>query len=98
KHVDLVHDVDLVTRADGSVAHRFDDLAHVIHAGVAGSVHLDHVDMTALGDSDARLTLATRVDGGATLPIRPDTVERLGDQARGGRLAHPAHAGHQEGM
>jgi hypothetical protein len=39
-----------------------------------------------------------QVDRRPALPVRPDAVERLGDEARGGRLAHPAHAGHQEGM
>ena len=98
EHVHFVDDVDLVARADRGIAHRLDDLAHVVDAGVAGGVHLDHVDMAALGDRTARLAHAARVDRRAALPVRPDAVERLGDQPRGAGLADPAHAGHQEGM
>ncbi len=98
QHVDFVDDVDLVARADRGVAHRLDDLAHVVDAGVAGGVHLDHVDVAAFGDGDARLAHAARIDRRPALPVGPDAVERLGDQPRGRGLADPAHAGHQEGM
>jgi hypothetical protein len=98
EHVNFVDDVDLVARRNGSIAHRLDDLAHVVDAGVAGRVHLDHVDMAPFGNRTARLALAARVDRRAALPIGADAVERLGDQARGAGLAHPAHAGHQKGM
>ena len=98
KHVDFVDDVDLVARADRGVANRLDDLADVVDAGVRGGVHLDHVDVPALGDRPARLAHAARVDRRPALPVRPDAVERLGDQPRGRGLADPAHAGEQEGM
>jgi hypothetical protein len=89
EHVNFVDDVDLVARRNGSIAHRLDDLAHVVDAGVAGRVHLDHVDMAPFGNRTARLALAARVDRRAALPIGADAVERLGDQARGAGLAHP---------
>jgi hypothetical protein len=54
QHVDFVDDVDLVARRDRRIAHRLDDLAHVVDAGMAGGVHLDHVDVPALGDRDGR--------------------------------------------
>ena len=60
EHVDFVDDVDLVARRDRGVAHRLDDLAHVVDAGVAGGVHLDDVDMAAFGDGAARLADAAR--------------------------------------
>jgi hypothetical protein len=81
--VDLVHDVDLEPRRHRGIARGVDDLAHVVDAGVAGSVHFDHVDVAALGDGAARLADATRVDGRTALPVRPDAVERLGNQAGG---------------
>ncbi len=65
---------------------------------MAGGVHLDHVDMAAFGDGAARLADAAGGDGRATVPIRTDTVQRLGNQPRGRGLADPAHAGHQERM
>ncbi len=98
QHVNFVDDVDLVARRNGGIAHRLDDLAHIVDAGVAGGVHLDHVDMAAFGDRDAGLAHAAGIDRRAALPVRSDAVERLGDQPRGGGLADPAHAGHQEGM
>ena len=96
EHVDFVDDIDLVTRGDGSIAHRLDDLSHVVDAGVAGRVHLDHVDMAALGDGGARFAPAAGIDRRPALPVRPDAVQGLGDEPRGGGLADPAHAGHQE--
>ena len=98
QHVDFVDDVDLVARRNRRIAHRLDDLAHIVDAGVAGGVHLDHVDVAALGDRPARLTDPARVDRRPPLPVRPDTVQRLGDQPRGAGLADPAHPGHQERM
>ena len=55
QHVDFVDDIDLVARRDRGIAHRLDDLAHVVDAGVGGGVHLDHVDMPPFGDRAARL-------------------------------------------
>jgi hypothetical protein len=98
EHVHFVDDIDLVARRDGGIAYRLDDLAHVVDAGVGSGVHLDHVDVAALGDRLARLALPARVDRRAALPIRPDAIERLGNEPRGGGLADTAHAGHQEGM
>ena len=54
--------------------------------------------MPALGDRTARLADPARIDRRPALPIRPDAVQRLGDQPRGAGLAHPAYAGQQEGM
>ena len=98
QHVNFVDNIDLVACRDRGIAHRLDDLAHVVDASVAGGVHLDHVDMAAFRDGDTRLAHAARIDRRAALPIRPNTIQRFGDQARGRGLAHPAHAGHQEGM
>ncbi len=51
------------------------------------------------GDGDAGLADAAGMDGGLrALAVRPDAVERAGDDARGGGLAHAAHAGQHEGM
>jgi hypothetical protein len=98
QHVDFVDNIDLVARRHRRVADLFDDLAHVVHAGIGGRVHLDHVDMAALGNRSAGFAHAARVDGRPALPVRPDAVQRLGDQPRGRGLADPAHARHQEGM
>ena len=98
QHVDFVDDVDLVARRDRGIAHRLDDLAHVVDPGVARGVHLDDVDMAPLGDRDARLAHPARVDRRPALPVGADAVERLGDQPRGRGLADPAHPGQQEGM
>ena len=54
--------------------------------------------MAPFGYRAARLALAAGADRRATLPVRTDTVERLGDQPCGRGLADPAHPGHQEGM
>ena len=59
--VDFVDDEDLVAvarRRDGEVAD--DDLAHVVDAGVAGRVDLEHVEVAALRDLDAGVALPAR--------------------------------------
>ena len=98
QHVNFVDDVDLVARRNRGVAHRFDDFAHVIDAGMAGGVHFDDVDVAAFGDGAAGLAYAAGADRGTAVSIGPDTVQSLGDEARGGGLPHPANAGHQEGV
>ena len=98
QHMHFVDNVDLVARGDSGIAHRLDNLAHVIDAGVARRVHLDHVDMPPLGNRGAGFADPARVDRRPALPVRADAVERLGDQPRGRCLADPAHARHQKGM
>jgi hypothetical protein len=70
QHVNFVDDVDLVARRDGGIAHRLDDLAHVVDAGVAGRVHLDHVDVAAFGDGAAGLAHGRKGRSSAR-PARP---------------------------
>jgi hypothetical protein len=98
QHVDFVDDVDLVARRDGRIAHRLDDLAHVVDAGVAGGVHLDDVDVAPLGYGHTRFTPTSRDRWWAALPVRADAVQRLGDEPRGRRLADAAHPGEQKGV
>ena len=98
EHVRFVDDVHLVARGYGSIAHCLGNLADVVDAGMAGGVHLDHVDMSPFGNRDARLAHTAWCDGRAALPVRADAVQRLGDQPRGRGLANPAHPGHQERM
>src|SRR3546814_3794661 len=45
----FVDDIDLVARRHRGIAHRLDNLAHIVDAGVRRGVHLDHVDMAPLG-------------------------------------------------
>ncbi len=98
EHVRFVDDVHLVARGDSGIAHSLGYLANVVDAGMAGGVHLNHVDMAPLGNRDAGFTHAARRNRGAALPIGADAVQRLGDQPRGRGLAHPAHPGHEERM
>ena len=78
--------------------HAVDDLADVADAGAAGGVHLHHVHMAPLGDGAAGLAFAAGLYRGAALAVGADAVQPLGDDARGGGLAHATHAGHDEGM
>ena len=98
QHMHFVNDIDLVARRHRGIAHRLDNLAHIVDAGVRRGVHLDHVDMAPLGDRAARFAHPARIDRRPALPVRTDAVERLGDQPRGRRLADPAHPGHQKGV
>ena len=73
-------------------------VAHVVDAGVAGGVDLDHVDMPALGDGDAGLAPPHGSIVGSPWSVGTDAVERLGDQPCGRGLADTAHPREQEGM
>ena len=67
--MDFVDDVDLVARRHGGIAHGLNDLAHVVHAGMAGGVHFHHVAMAAFGNRPAGFADAAWVDGRAALPV-----------------------------
>ena len=81
EHVDLVDDVDLPAsrRPQPGVGHQ---VAHGVDAVVGCGVELVHVEGAALGDLDARRAHAA----GLTVDGRL-AVERLGQDARRGRLA-----------
>ena len=98
QHVDFVDDVDLVARRHRPVAHAVDDLADVVHAGMAGGVHLHHVDVAVGGDALAVLADAAGRDRRPAGAVRAGAVERAGDDPGGRRLADAAHAGQHEGM
>ena len=99
EHVNLVDDEDLVARLRRAVADRFDDrIADVLDAGITGRVHLHHIDMAAFGDRDTILADTTRIGRRPALPVRSDTVQPLGDDPRGRRLAGPANTRQHESL
>ena len=91
----LVDDIDLVAGRGGTVAHRINDLADIANPGAGGRVHLQHIHMAALGNGDAGLAGATRLDGGFFIA---GAVQPLGDDACRGGFAGASDAGHDESM
>ena len=98
EHVHLVDDINLVARRDGAITHAVDNLADVVHTGVAGGIHLHHIDMPVLGDRAAIVANPARIDRGATGTVNTYTVETLGDDPRRGRLADTTYPGQNEGV
>ena len=98
EHVDFVDDVDLVAGGGGAVGDAVDDLADVADAGARGRVHLEHVDMAALGDGDAVLAHSARFGGRPSGAVGADAVHALGDDPRRGGLSDAAYSGHDEGV
>ena len=99
QHVDFVDDVDLVARRDRRVAHRLDDLAHVVDAGVAARRPSRSRRYGGLRRS--RCTARTRRTGsivGPPCPSGPMQLSALAISRAVRGLAHPAHAGQQEGV
>ena len=97
EHVNLVDDIDLVTRRDRQVAHAVDDLADVVDTGARCGIHFHHVDMARFHDRIAMDAGSVHVDGrcgDAGLFV----VEGAGQDAGGRGLADTAHAGQHEGM
>ena len=74
QHVHFVDDVDLVPSGNGGIAHRLNNLSHVIDACVARSVHFDHVDVPPVDNRNAGIANAAWFDGRPTLPIRPRAI------------------------
>ena len=103
EHVHFVDDVDLGARHDRAEARVLDDLAYIVDAGVGRRVHLDHINVTALDD---RLAMGAQFghldggsdDGGVAIARGQFIVEGARQNAGGGGLAHPAHAGQQIGL
>ena len=94
KHVDLVHDVDLVPATRRGELNAADDLlANVLDAGAACGVQFVHVRMSAFGDQLAFGTGSVGIGRRARL-----AQQRLGNQSRRGGLARAARAGEQVGM
>jgi DNA-binding YbaB/EbfC family protein len=93
EHVHFVDDEDFEAVSLGSVREAFLKPAHVIDAGVAGTVDLLNVDVAADGDLSASRALLARRCGGAFFAI-----ERLGEDAGAGRFAYATNAGEQKGV
>ncbi len=85
--VDLVDHHHLVAVPGRAVLEALGQLAHLLHLGVGGGVHLDDVEVGALGDLAAGQALVAGVGGGTLL-----AVERLGQDAGDAGLAHAADA------
>ena len=93
QHVDLVDDVDLILPARGGVADIVPQFAHLLDAIVAGAVDLQDVQADPAGNLTAGIANAARFGG-----RRVDAAERLGQDARGRRLADATRADEEISM
>ena len=91
--MDFVDQIDLEPAPAGRVLHVFQQLAGVLDLGAGGGVHLDQVYKTTGVDFPAGGAFAAGMGGNADF-----TVERLGENAGDGGLAHPTGAGEQKGV
>ena len=91
KPLGLVDDVHLLAAERGRGGGALAELARVVHASVRSRIDLDHVEVRAVGDPEALLTLAARLRGGSVL-----AVDHLGQDASGRGLAGPAGSAEQE--
>ena len=87
QHMHLVDQVDAELAARGQEADVFPQLAHLLDTIVARPVDLEHVETVAGRNFTARVALAA---GSFGRPVH--AIERLGKNARGRGLAHPARA------
>ena len=74
QHVHFVDDVNFIARGYGGIAHRLNNLTHIVNASVACGIHFDDVNVPPFGDSNARLAHSARVDSWATLPVGSNAV------------------------
>ena len=96
--MDFIDNVDLVPRRYAGIAHRLDDLADIVDAGIRCGVHLDDVHVPPRRNGNTRLAAAARCDRRSTATVRADAIERLGDNPRCRCLADAAHPGQQPGL
>ena len=95
QHVGLVEDV--YTMRSGGRGHGADihtNLSDVLNLVVGGGIELDHIQRSALSDSDAGSTLVV----GFAVFAQVGAVEGLGEQSGGRRLPRSARPGEQVRM
>ncbi len=93
EHVDFVNDVNLVASPGGAISGIAAQLADVVHAGIAGGVDFDDVNVLPLGNGFTGIAFATRRGRGC---IDAEAVQRLGQHAGRRCLAYAACAAEQE--
>ena len=98
QHVDFVDDVNFVACRNGRIAHSLNNLTDIINAGVARGIHFDNIDMATFGNRHTRLAGAARINRWATLPVRTNAVQRLGNQSRRRGFPDTADTSHQKRM
>ena len=92
--MDFIDDVDLKLALGRRKIDFVAQVAHIIHAGVGCGVNLDQVEKIALIDTLAVLAVVA----GAPGRVFVQAVDRLGQQARHGRLASAARPGKEVSM
>ena len=98
QHVNLIDDVNFVTRGGGAIGDRINDFANIADTGAAGSIHLHHIYMAPFHDGCAMFTAPTRIDGWPARAIGADAIHALGNDARSGGFASSTNTGHHEGL
>ena len=93
EHVHLVDDEDRVAAALRQDAHLFDQVADVVHRVVRRGVQFVDVERTILVERAARLAVVACLG-----PFGMQAVDRLGEDARAGGLAHAARAAEEVGV
>ena len=93
EHVDLIDDDHLEAVARGPEGERLLQPPHVFDGVVRRAVDLLHVHVHAGRDVPTGVALVAGGRGGTALAI-----EALGEEPRGGRLAHAADAGEEKGV
>ena len=93
EHVDLVDDEDLVAAHRGQVGGVFEHDGHFLHLAVGGGVHFEVVGEAPFVHTAAGGAFAARVGADTLL-----AVQRLGQDAGDGGLAHAPGTGEQVGM
>ena len=90
EHVHLVDDVDFERRRSRRIQAGLAQLTHLFDPVVAGTVNLEHIDRSSLGDLDALGIVIGEIDFGAV-----DAIQALGKNPCQGRLARAARTTEQ---
>ena len=94
----LVDHVDLEAAQHRLVDGLIEKLRYLVDAPVRRGVEFHVIDETAGVDVAAGIAHPARVGGDVARAVDPGAIERLGQDARDRRLAHPARPGEQVGV
>lgn len=89
----FVEDYDFVAARGRSITDHFAELANLVDAAIRGGVNFENVERCAGGNFAAGIASVVGFGRGAF-----HAIERLGEDAGGGRLAYAANAGKDVGV
>ena len=95
--MNFIDNIDFKACCNRAKFYTFNNLTHIINAGMRCSVHLNHIDIAALSDRNTRITYPARFKRNGTIIIFC-AIDCLCNNACGRCFARTSLASHNKGM